>query len=200
MTVDEFKKLKPEYAHFEGDNLYDAMTLYMLEQQRASEIIKVAMPVWKTHTLRWLFYRKVSNLLISNPKYQRWTASRRCSKCKKGVSVWMAFSCTDKNGRYNPKSLCPHCGKDFIFEPNTNLSHRLYNTYKSIIRGFWLIFDRLHLIRSSIHGRYDMFGDEARYVAHWTYDKNWNQKKPALKKRKWWEYILIEKPRHNFFK
>lgn len=37
MTTEEYKKLKPQDSHLEGDKLWDAMTDYMLLQQSGDE-------------------------------------------------------------------------------------------------------------------------------------------------------------------
>lgn len=148
MTVEEFKKLKPEYEKVEGNQLWDAMEDYILSQQQGDEIIKLIMPIWKTHTLRWLHYRRIPSWIMS--------------------------------------------------KPNTNISHKLYKFGKRISKLFWILLDKLHLVRSSIIGRYDMFGDESRYVKSWVMNMKTGKMSKNLKKRKWWEYILIEKSFHNF--
>lgn len=196
MTVEEFKKLKPEYKDVEGDQLWDAMTEYMLRQQNASETIKVIMPLWKTHTLRWLYYRRVPNFVLHSNN-DRWSPDKRCGACKKGVNSRMVLSLTQKDGTYKTVSYCPHCNENYISEPNTNFSHKLWKTYKWIASIFWLILDSLHLVRSSIHGRYDLFGDEARYVSAFTITKN-GEYTNVRKKRRWWERIFIERPIHDF--
>ena len=98
MTTEEFKKLKPQYKDIEGDELWDAMTEYMLRQQEGSEIMKTAMPIWKTHTLRWLFYRKGLVWHMGTPDNNRWTSSKRCKACKKGVNHRIMFIRTDNKG------------------------------------------------------------------------------------------------------
>ena len=55
MTTEEFKKLKPEYKDVEGDQLWNAMEDYYLQQQEGTEILKQIMPFWKTHTLEDLY-------------------------------------------------------------------------------------------------------------------------------------------------
>ena len=67
-----------------------------------------------------------------------------------------------------------------------------YKVGKWISKAFWLILDRLHLVRSSIHGRYEMCGDEMRYVRSWRLDMKTGVSTPELRKREWWQYILIE--------
>ncbi len=168
---------------------------YMLRQQQGSEVLKVIMPIWKTHTLRWLFYRKVPNIIMSTDK---WGHADRCKLCKKGVNARIVFSMRRDDGTWKTVSQCPRCGKDYEAEPNTNLSHKLWKSYKEITNPFWLILDKIHLVRSTTDGRYGMMGDESRYIKSTEFDKDWNFVKTHLKRRKWWEYILIEKPIHNF--
>jgi len=198
MTTEEFKKLKPEYKKVEGDQLWNAMEDYMLQQQSGSEIIKSIMPIWKTHTLRWLYYRRIPNLVMGNLKTDKYASVKRCNKCKLGVNARMEFIMIAEDGTRKCTTYCPHCGKEYKEEQNTNLSHRFYKSIKWISKLFWFILDKLHLVRSSIEGRYGMFGDEARYVKSWRYNKDWTTQKPLMKNRKWWEYILIEKSPHNF--
>lgn len=194
MTIQEFKKLKPKYKDIDGNQLWDAMEDYMLQQQQESEILKVIMPIWKTHTFRWLFYRRVPNMLKQNYRL----ADNRCKSCKKGVNSRFIISMRQEDGTWKSYCNCPHCNKEYIAEPNTNLSYKLWKYYEKIISLFWWILDKLHLVKSSVHGRYDMFGDEARYVKHWTYNKKDLYPTSLMKKRKWWEYILIEKSFHKF--
>jgi len=193
MTVEEFKKQNPKYKDTEGDQLWDAMTDLSLRQQKGSEIIKVIKPIYKTHTLRWLFYRRKNNFTIPGPRYDKWTANKRCSKCKWGVNYRMGWII---NNVWT--SNCPHCGKEYVGEPNTNLTYRMFLLWKFMSKYFWFALDKLHLVRSSSFTRYDMFGDEMRYVRSWITNINTGKSNVKLKSRKWWEYILIEKPFHNF--
>jgi hypothetical protein len=82
MTVEEFKENNPNLAHLQGEDLLDAMTHSMLRQQQADQIIKQIKPIWKTHTLRWLFYRRKPNWVMGK---NGWASSKMCDKCKKGV-------------------------------------------------------------------------------------------------------------------
>jgi hypothetical protein len=167
MNVEEFRKLKPEYKDIKGDQLWDAMTDYMLRQQKESEIMKTIMPIWKTHTLRWLYYRKIPNLVMGKPSTDKRVSDKRCSKCKWGINAILAWSFRDANDNCRTTCKCPHCNEDYIAEPNTNFTHKLWKAGKWISGVFWLILDRLHLVRSSISSRYDTFGDETRYVKRW---------------------------------
>lgn len=198
MTTEEFKKLKPEYKDLEGDQLWDAMTHYKLHQQQADQIIKQIMPVWKTHTLRWLYYRKKPNFSMGKISTDKYQSDKRCKACKLGVNTRMMFQFTAEDGTRSTISYCPHCGERYQEEPNTNISHRIYKVNKWITELFWHVLDSLHLVRSSYYGRYDIFGDESSYVLYWKYDMDWNPEKPILKKRIWWEYVLIEKRNIKF--
>jgi len=198
MDVEEFRKLKPEYKDIEDNQLWDAMTDYMLRQQQGNEIMKPIMPIWKTHTLRWLHYKRIPNWVMGKPSTDKYIADKRCKECKWGVNARMVWMFTAEDGTRSSHFNCPHCRKEYHGEPNTNFTHKLYKTGKRISKIFWTILDRLHLVRSSIGGRYDMFGDEARYVRSWGINMTTGEMSKTLKKRKWWEYILIEKPTHNF--
>lgn len=198
MTAEEFKELKPEYKDLQGDELWNAMEDYMLRQQQADTIIKSVKPIWKTHTLRWLYYRRIPNDLFGGSKTAKYSSDKRCANCKCGVNarfVWLLFQ---EDGTRKSVSYCPHCSKQYEAEPNTNLSHKIYKLLKGINKLFWLLLDSLHLVRSSGEGRYGMFGDEAKYVRDWSFNENTGETKHHHRKRKWWEHILIEKPGHNF--
>lgn len=190
MTVEEFKKENPKLSHLHGEELWNAMEHSRIRQQKADEIIKQIKPIWKTHTLRWLFYRKKKNLVFGENNY---TANTMCSLCKKGTDG-PCFYIMGLNKLY-----CPHCGTDELKRiSNTNFNHRLYIIGKFISNYTWKFLSMIRLVRSSIEGRYDMFGDERRHVESWQLNYSTGRTSYRLKKRKWWEYILIEKPRHNF--
>jgi len=190
MTAEEFKILMPEYKNASGDELWNAMEDYMLRQQSGDEIIKQIMPIWKTHTFRYLIYRKLPNIIWET---KSWKCIDRCDKCKKGFNMALTFFDRDE-----PYILCPNCMNECKKEPNENFSYKLYKFYKLISKIFWKLLEIIHLVRSDFHGRYDMFGDESRYVKNYEIDTNLMTTKYNLKKRKWWEYILIEKHTHNF--
>ena len=187
MTREEFKKLKPELAHLEGDSLWNSMEDYMLTIQQGEEIARPILPFWKRYTIRWLFYRKLPNLIYS--KY----SDSRCKHCKYGGGTNLIWR--------TPEGAIHGCGKPYETEPNTNWDYKLYKATaflkKYTIDLFWGILDFLHIVRSTNHGRHDMFGDESRYVKSWAFDKDWNKKGPIMIKRKWWEYIFIEKRQIN---
>ncbi len=193
MTVEEFKKLKPEFKDAEGDTLYNAMEDYMLRQQQGDEIIKQIMPIWKTHTFRWLFYRRKKNFLFAKNGI---SSTKMCKSCKKGVSSFLAFSYPTKNGEWKMESKCPFCREYLVRIPNTTINHKLYKFGKNIVNLFWVFLDKIHLVR--VGSRYGMFGDESRYVKTWCYNETLTKESVIMKPRKWWEYILIEKPIHNF--
>ena len=198
MTTEEFKKLKPEYKDVEGDQLWNAMEDYFLQQQSGNEILKQIMPLWKTHTLRWLYYRKTPNFSLGKISTDKYKSSKRCANCKNGVNTRMVFMMMQEDGTQKYSSYCPHCSKEYVEEENTNINHKLYKIGKKISKYFWMLLDKLHLVRSSISSRYDMFGDEYRYVRGWEMNMKTGKTTFSLKKRKWWEYIFIEKPQHNF--
>ena len=179
----------PEYKNAVGDELYNAMEDYMLQQQSGDEIIKQIMPIWKTHTFRYLIYRR---LRMFSWETKSWKCTERCNKCKKGFNMSIAFFGDESY------TMCPYCWKKCKKEPNTNFSHRLYKTLKLISKIFWDFLEIIHLVRSDFHGRYDMFGDESRYVKTYEIDTKLMTTKYNLKNRKWWEYILVEKHTHNF--
>ena len=125
MTAEEFKKLKPEYKDVEGDQLWDAMTDYVLRQQAGSETMKAIMPIWKTHTLRWLYYRRTKNFAFQSFKHDKYTSNERCAKCKKGVGARFGWSEAHEDGTYTFTSYCPHCHEEYKGEPNPNLTHKI---------------------------------------------------------------------------
>lgn len=191
MNVDDFKKLKPEYKDLEGEQLWNAMEDYMLRQQAGQEVMKQAVPFLKRYQLRWLFYKRLPNIMWGKNDY---TADKRCVKCKGGVSG-------SKMGMlYMGRMIihCPHCGDELKEEDNTSIKHVLWKKWSRIVHLFWICLDRLHIVRSTHHGRYDMFGDESKYVHHYTMNMETGKTTFTLKKRKWWEYIFIERSRFNF--
>lgn len=186
MTVQEFKQQKPEYAHLEGDALWDKMTDYGLTIQEGEQVLKSILPFWKRYQLRWLFYRVKSNTFILN---YREASKDRCSKCKRGSSSWMAFAKPDEP----MKMYCIYCGSEWVPEPNTNFKHYAIKICRATSKTFWAVLDWLHLVRSSFDPRYSMFGDEGHYVKSFTVNTDTWTTTYKLKKRRWWEYILIEK-------
>ena len=105
---------------------------------------------------------------------------------------------TAEDGTTRWTSFCPHCRKEYHEEPNTNFTYKIYLMGKWISNAFWAILDGIHLVRSSIHSRYEMFGDESRYVESWEMNFKTGKTITHNRKRKWWEHILIERPIHNF--
>jgi len=193
MTVEEFKKIKPEFASLEGNDLWGAMEDYMISQKRADEILKQIQPIWKTHTVRWLFYRRLEHVFITpNTKYH---SPEVCKNCKNGCTTYAVFM--DFQNKTHA-CYCLSCSKELVKVKNTTWQRKIYLAYSFISSYFWLFLDKIKLVRSSIHGRYEMFGDEYRYVRRLVFDKDFNVKKTELRPRKWWEYIIIEKPHHNF--
>lgn len=191
MTTEEYKILKPEHNHLEGDDLWDAMADYMIRQQVGQDVMKSAVPFFKRYQLRWLLYRKIPNMRWGKNDY---SSDKRCKSCKRGTGGIKIGWVT--NGVYS--CSCPHCGNELKEEKNINLNHRLWGIGKSISSYFWALLDKLHLVRSSSIGRYDMFGDEQKYVSSYTLDMTNCKMTPRYKKRKWWEYIFIERNQFNF--
>jgi hypothetical protein len=181
MTTEEFKKLKPDCAHLEGNDLWDAMTEYMLVLKSGESVIKSAQPFFKRYRLRWLFYRRLPNFILSSGDYK---SATRCAVCKRGTGMNMFFM---------GKVLCGYGDHEYKEEPNTSIKHRLYKFWCSVSKTFWRILDSIHLVRSSHEGRYDMFGDESSYVRVYTLNMETGKSKYELKRRKWWEYIFIKR-------
>lgn len=181
MDAKEFKKLKPEYAELEGEELWNAMEDYMIRQQAGQEVMKTAVPFFKRYQLRWLFYRRLPNMVFSKGDY---TSNTRCKICKRGSGMMWFFQ---------GKLLCGSGDHEYIEEPNTSLKHKVYKAWKYISGLFWLMLDKIHLVRSSHHGRYEMFGDESPYISSFTINLDTGKVTYHLKKRKWWEYIFIER-------
>lgn len=187
MSTDEFKKEKPEYAHLEGDELWDAMTMYMLTQQQGDSIILTTKPFWKRYKLRWLFYRKGRTGFMFGKN--DFTANTRCAKCKKGVSSRTGFAMFGEDGKSKILFYCPHCHEELQDEPNRSLLHILYKLY----RRSDSVLDALHILRKHGESRYGIFGDESNYVHHFTYNIETGKQSVTMKKRKWFEYIFIKK-------
>lgn len=180
MTTKEFKEKYPQYKNLEGNALWNMMENTSLIEQRKKP---------KKYQLRWLFYRGSKNLVFGKNNY---TATRICDKCKKGVSNYISFF--DFGDNKLSVSLCPHCGKEMIPIPNTNLNHKLWKFYKKIEDGFFNTLDFLHILRNTTYkSRFEMFSDESYFVKFEKYDNEWHFKERELRSRKWWEYIIIEK-------
>jgi hypothetical protein len=188
MTVDDFKKEKPELAHLEGDMLLNAMEEYMLRQQDGYRITKVVLPFWKRYTFRWIYYRKTKNWVFG--KNDR-SATNRCTKCKKPVSSFMGMG---------GKMYCPYGGHELKQEPNTNFDHKMYLIEQKIVNWLWLSLDWIHLVRYGHNERYGFFGDESAHVHHIEMNFETGKTKCVLKKRKWWQHIFVERKFKPTFK
>lgn len=186
MTTKDFKDKNPHLSHLEGNELWDAMEHYMLIEQYKQGVINKNLPFFKRYQLRWLFYRRIPNMSWGKDNY---TSSERCSKCKKGVSSSFGYIFQGKMFMH-----CTHCGKDLQKEKNTNINHRIWVVCKLISDSFWTFLDKIHLVRSQVFGRYEMMGDEYKYVEYWNINLETGKTCFTLKKRKWFEYIFIEKP------
>jgi hypothetical protein len=145
--------------------------------------MKYAMPFFKRYQLRWLFYRKGNN----NFFVQSHQSEHRCKVCKKGRGMLMHF---------DGKSYCP-AGHVYVEEKNTNFNHMVWKINKKVSSAFWFVLDKIHLVRSN-RPRYDLFGDESKYVDRWIINFETGATRTILKKRKWWEYIFIERSKFNF--
>ena len=161
-----------------------------LKEQYADQILRVALPFFKRYTLRWLFYRRLPNMTFS--KYRQ----TRCKHCKNGSGTrMMIFSFTDEK---NKRSIFCVCGKPQEEEPNTNLNYLLYNIkmkfHKHTIGNMWKALSWVRIVRSSHHGRYDVFGDECNYIHSFILNMESGKTTFKHKKRVWWQYIFIEKP------
>jgi len=190
MTVDEFKKLKPEYKDIDGHELWNAMEDYMLRQQSGQEVMKTIMPFFKLYQLRWAFYRNVPNWSLGKDND---SSSERCASCKKGVSSSFGYAF---NGKFH--FFCPHCSKDLVKEKNTNIRHYLWIVFKKVSKAFWWVLNEIHLVRSAHNDRYGMFGDEYKYVEKYTINFETDETVFTLRKRKWWEHLFIERKSFNF--
>jgi len=185
MTTEQFKILKPEFKNVEGDELWNAMEDYMLRQQTADNILLQTKPFWKRYKIRYLFYYKRKNIRrISGAK-----SAVRCKNCKIGTGTLMAFGAI---GKEPIKTICCNCQQEYIEEPNTNLSHKIYKIKSHLLAFCWLILDWSHIARNNGHGRYEMFGDEMEFVESWSINFNTGKETYKLKSRKWWQYIFIE--------
>lgn len=184
MTSEQFKKLKPEYADLQGESLLKAMEDYMVRLTQGYEVTKIVLPFWKRYTFRWLFYRRL-RWTLDKPGYQ---SDERCVRCKKGVGVKYGFQLNGKLMFH-----CQHCWQPLEVEPNRNIDYRLHVIGSAIGEAFWWTMDKVHLVRSSHYDRYDMFGDEMRYVEYYGYSSHNDTCRLVLRSRKWWEYIFIER-------
>ena len=188
MTTEDFKRLKPEYKDIEGNELWDAMTNYMLQLQNGQEVLNTMKPFWKRYQLRWLFYVKKRNMIFGKNGY---TASKICYYCRKGVSMYMGFISFAENGESTYSASCPYCNERLRQVENTNLNHKLYKLYKWLTKGLVRLVEFTHIVKWDIEGRYGIFGDESMFVKSTHYDNDWNYLKTVYKKRRWWEYIFI---------
>jgi len=166
MTTEEFKKDNPQYAEIEGTDLWNAMEDSMLKNRK------------KHYQLRYLFYRILPNIVFGLKDYE---SNTRCKVCKKSGAYGFY---------YQGKLMCGD--HEYQSEPNTSTKHRLYLIWKSITNLFWTILEKVHIVRSAYDGRYSLFGDESMYVKQFTINIETGKTTYEFKKRKWWEYIIIE--------
>lgn len=140
----------------------------------------------KKYQLRWLFYRNKKNLAFRKNNF---TATERCCNCKKGVSKWISYIFTENDGSTKFISNCPHCNKELKREKNISIIHKLYES----IEYFWSVLDWLHICRNTAGGRYDFGNDEWYLVKGYYYTDYFELVEVLKRKRKWWEYVIIEK-------
>ncbi|MFA7289599.1 MAG: hypothetical protein WC055_12050 [Melioribacteraceae bacterium] len=148
---------------------------------------------FKTHTLRWLFYYKRPNFVMSKNGI---SSSNMCKECKRGVSSYMCFSFRDAEGNWHSKVNCPFCSKPLIRVENTNISHKLYNFLLKCKNVGWTVLDKTKLVRYCHSSRFGTFGDESYLVKR---HKLWlgGREEYDLYKRKWWQYLFIRKPNNR---
>ena len=187
LSAEEFKRLNPEQKHLEGNELWDAMADYQFKVQQREKIILKTKPFFQRYQLRWLFYVRKQNIVFGNNDYK---SNKRCSLCKGGTGG-LRMIIMNMEDMKSSSSPCPHCGKELIEEPNTSFTHRLYKFYRSLLASLIYLLDYLHLVRYSVSGRYELFGDESMFVKSTKYDSDWNYVKTNFRKRKWWQYIFI---------
>lgn len=149
MTEEEFKKLNPKLKHLEGDELWDAMTLY-LEQSKKKSL--------KKNILRYQLYKRLSNI-ISNE--HPWSYPERCNKCKKGIGSHIMMIGKETYIIY------PKCGQKCEKEPNKNITHKIYNVWLICFKLFFKILEKIHLIKKPQFGDYNIFEDKLKYVEPW---------------------------------
>lgn len=183
MTVEEFRKAKPEFAHLEGDQLWDEMSNYMMRQQTGEEYLRPFRPFWQRYMLRYLFYRVSATTLL--PPYSH----QRCKRCKGGRNMKLYFPKQDEDGKLYMVHSCGALVSEV--EPNTNWDYLLWlfwHNWKEI--AFWKPVQWIHLVKTDRGGgRYSMFGDEAHYVKEWIVRDD--RYRMVLHPRPWWQYIVI---------
>ncbi|MDC7248574.1 MAG: hypothetical protein PQJ49_01485 [Sphaerochaetaceae bacterium] len=140
----------------------------------------------KKYQLRWLFYRKSVSYRFGKNNY---TASEICKLCRKGVSYYMTVLMFGGKSH----SYCPHCSQNLEKVPNTNFNHKLWKFGKKLDGYLENFLNFTHILRKRGESRYGMFGDESKYILATEFSKDWDFVKEHKRKRKWWEYIIIEK-------
>jgi hypothetical protein len=183
MTVDEFKQDHPEYAHLDGNDLWDAMEQSKLMQQDGEKVLKQIKPFWKRYKFRYLFYGH----RYSGFSFQKYSGER-CANCKKDYQGFI-FMFPDANGK---PTRYHSCGKPLVIEPDISLKYRLWRAKMWVLETFRRTLDALHILRLPGYNRYGMFGDEAEYVKSWGYNFETNEIRTILKPRRWWEYLIIK--------
>lgn len=187
MTIQQFKKQHPEYAHLEGNQLWDTMENCMVKQQTGTQIIRSSAGFFKQYKLRKLFYYQLFPTTIF---VQPNESSMRCTACKHGVSFRMIFINTDTDEESSP---CPYCKKHYVPEPNTNAGYKWYKVKRAFKKMVVNFLNYICILGSNTDGRYGIFGDERRYVKRWMIDSTTDKVSYALHERKWWEYIFVKR-------
>jgi hypothetical protein len=183
MNVKEFKKLKPEFAHLEGEPLWEAMTVFIKQQKDADETIQSAFGFFKQYKPRKLFYLKYSGQMYLRP----WQSNKRCRRCRKGVTS--EVECFNE---YTGNRLCPNCQKPPWEEPNKNLSYLLWKKWSPVKKAVLKALNWLCIVGDNPSGRYGMFGDESKYVIR-SVNFPASGQKLIYKPRRWWEYIFVKR-------
>lgn len=103
---------------------------------------------------------------------------------------FMIFDITGNTG--GNLVFCSHCGKPLVEEPNTSWLYKWLTFVSKAKKIGWMILEFTHLFRYTSDPRYSMFGDEAHYVKGWVIHND-GREEAMMRKRKWWEYIVIER-------
>ena len=138
-----------------------------------------------THTLRWLFYRK--NIYWFQPRVtiSKYTYQKVCSNCKYGSNGFVYFM---------SKHVCLNCQKEYIEVLNESFGYLAYLLLKKLNSKIEILLDWLHILRKRNIDRYGYFdGDERYLIKHLSFNTNDKEFKIVLRKRKWYEYLIVKK-------
>lgn len=134
---------------------------------------------FKKYKLRYLFYRRTPAFWIAPD----WQNKYVCLYCRKGSDNKMLFG---------GKVLCGGCMEALTEVKNRSVKYILWKLWSPISKAFFSVLQFLHIVKSSPTGRYEIFGDESRYVAY-KINVNTGHQQLIKKKRKWFEYIFIRR-------